>query len=509
MFHSIDDQTIIAQCTPRGSGAIALLRISGINALEIASKIAQLPSHKLLQDVPSHTIHYGSIVEPSGTIVDTVLFMVMQAPRTFTGQNTVEITCHNNQFIIEQIIALAIAHGARLAQEGEFTKRAVLNGKIDLVQAEAINELIHAQTQMALKQSLAQLNGSLSSWLISIEQQLLKALALSEASFEFLDEEMEFAPQISAMIASVIHTISEIKKTYNQQQQIRQGIRVAIIGSVNAGKSSLFNALLNQNRAIVTAIAGTTRDAIEAGAYKNGNYWTLVDTAGLRRTDDVIEQEGIRRSFEEAHKADIIILAYDFTRSLSSEEKEVYQLITEKYPNKIINVMTKADYKPFLDSPSSSGSLETNGEIESIFNSHVRVDGAETSPLTPKGVLSRRTEYSPFVSSEHLCESRNIIHLSSKTKTNIDSLEHAIEQKIATLFADIESPFLLNQRQYNLLLTLETKLADIKKMLEKPVAYELLSIHLQDAIADLAQLSGKAISEAGMDMVFREFCIGK
>ena len=500
MFHSIDEQTIIAQCTPRGSGAIALLRISGINALEIASSISKLPSNKPLCDVASHTIHYGAVIEPYGTVVDQVLFMVMQAPRTFTGQNTVEITCHNNQFIIEQIIALAIANGARLAQEGEFTKRAVLNGKIDLVQAEAINELIHAQTQMALKQSLAQLHGSLSSWLISIEQELLKALALSEASFEFLDEEMEFAPQINAMIAHVMSTITEIKKTYNQQQQIRQGIRVALIGSVNAGKSSLFNALLNQNRAIVTAIAGTTRDAIEAGVYKNGNYWTLVDTAGLRQTDDMIEQEGIRRSFEEAHKADIIILAYDSSREITAEENMVYQEIAEKYPNKIITVYTKVDnaLNTFLDSSSKiSESLETNGKKSAQKNySHSATD-------------KQKSHISPFVSSEHLCESRNAVPVSSKTKVNIDILEHAIEQKITTLFADIESPFLLNQRQYNLLLTLESKLAEIKTMLENPVAYELLSIHLNDAIADLAQLSGKAISEAGMDKVFREFCIGK
>jgi tRNA modification GTPase len=463
MFHSVDEQTIIAQCTPRGSGALALLRISGNNAIEIVNRIAQLPNNKSLLAANSHTIHYGSIIASNGAITDQVMFLLMKAPKTFTGQDTVEITCHNNQFIIESIIELVIAHGARLAQQGEFTKRAVISGKIDLVQAEAINELIHAQTQLALKQSLAQLKGSLTHWLSSIEQELLKALALSEASFEFLDEEMEFAPQISSLIAHIQKTIAQIKKTYNQQQQIRQGIRIAIIGSVNAGKSSLFNALLHQERAIVTAIAGTTRDAIEAGVYKNGNYWTLVDTAGLRQTDDIIEQEGIRRSFEEAHKADIIILAYDFSRSLTNEETQVYKQIAEKYQNKIISVLTKVD---------------------EAFNS----------------VLVHQS----------LGGSKDIIPLSSKTKTNIEMLENAIERKIATLFADIESPFLLNQRQFNLLLALETKLHAISTMLmQKQVAYELLSVHLNDAIAHLAELSGKAISEAGMDMVFREFCVGK
>ncbi len=453
MFLSHDEQTIIAQCTPRGSGAIALLRICGINAIEIVDRMSKLASGKKLIDLPTHTIHYGSIVNQAA-IADNVLFLLMRAPKTFTGQDTVEITCHNNQFIVEEIISLAIGAGARLAQEGEFSKRALMNGKIDLVQAEAINELIHAQTQMALKQSLAQLEGSFSQWLTILEKDLLKALALSEASFEFLDEEMEFAPQIQQLIATVQNKISSIKKTFNQQQHIRQGIRVAIIGSVNAGKSSLFNALLNQNRAIVNAMAGTTRDVIEAGLFKKGNYWTLVDTAGLRQTDDIIEQEGIKRSLEEAHKADIIILAYDSSREMTPPEKMVYDEIKKNYLNKIIQVFTKAD-----------------SAIE--------------------------------VASDH-------ISVSSKNKQNIDTLEHRIEQKIATLFATIESPFLLNQRQHNLLIALEHKLIDISAMLsQKPVAYELLSIHLNDAIAHLAELSGKAISEAGMDMIFREFCIGK
>ncbi len=505
-----DEQTIIAQCTPRASGAIALLRISGNGAIPIADAISSLASGKKLAQSPSHTIHYGSVKkmtpitnhDPSiraygatqderrnesvrgeclakrdvsnhsqeAATIDNVLFLLMRAPKTFTGQDTVEITCHNNQFIIEEIIALAIGAGARLAQEGEFTKRAVLSGKIDLIQAEAINELIHAQTQLALKQSLAQLDGSFSQWLQMLEKDLLKALALSEASFEFLDEEMEFAPQISTLIETTQNNIGIIKKTFNQQQTIRQGIRVAIIGSVNAGKSSLFNALLNQNRAIVNAQAGTTRDSIEAGLYKNGNFWTLVDTAGLRQTDDTIEQEGIKRSFEEAHKADIIILAYDGSREISAQEKTVYDGIVEKYPNKIITVFTKVDQvqskEPFV-----------------VSANEIRV-------------------------SNHAVE--NPIFLSSKTKTNIDLLEKQIEQKITGLFAQIESPFLLNQRHYNILLTLENKLHEIQQMLAcKKVAYELLSVHINDAIANLAELSGKSISEAGMDMVFREFCIGK
>ncbi len=462
ILSSSDEQTIIAQCTPRASGAIALIRMSGADAVAIADAITTLASGKKLAELPSHTIHYGTISAPdTSTIIDTALIMLMRAPRTFTGQDTVEISCHNNQHIIQQIITLAILAGARMAQEGEFTKRAVLNGKIDLVQAEAINELIHAQTQMALKQSLAQLRGSFSSWLADIEKELLKALAFCQASFEFIDEEMEFGSQIGTMIHRVISSIAAIKKTFSQQQQIRQGVRIALIGSVNAGKSSLFNALLNQQRAIVTPIPGTTRDSIEAGLYKNGNSWTLVDTAGLRQTEDAIEQEGIARSFEEAHKADIILLVEDATGTLTAEEKIVYAQLQEKYSGKIIMVLTKCEENPI----------------------HAEEDSRSPSPPIPT---------------------------SSKTRKNIDALEQAIEEKITALFAQMASPFLLNQRQYQLLLALETKLATIKIMLaHKTIAYELLAVHLNDAIAQLAELSGKEVSEASMDMVFREFCVGK
>lgn len=487
MFYSPDEQTIIAQCTPRGSGAIALLRISGASAIIVANAIAQLASGKKLSAQLSHTIHYGTILDAQHNRVDSVLFMLMHGPRTFTGQDTVEITCHNNQFIIEEIIAVAIANGARLAQEGEFTKRAVMNGKIDLVQAEAINELIHAQTQMALKQSLAQLSGSFSSWLAGIETELLKALAFCQASFEFLDEEIELGAPISIMISGIKHRILEIKKTFNQQQQIRQGVRVAIVGNVNAGKSSLFNALLNQQRAIVNAQAGTTRDSIEAGLHKNGNFWTLVDTAGLRQTYDTIEQEGIRRSFEEAHKADIILLAYDSNRDLSAEEKEVYAQLHKEYISKIICVYTKCDTKSF------------------DINSHERPFIQNVHKEHSSNDMLKSINVEPLKASIG-----SSIYVSSKTKNNIDILEQIIQKKIVTLFADIASPFLLNQRQYNLLLALETNLIDIENILNsKNIAYELLAIHLNDAIAYLAELSGKEISEASMDLIFREFCVGK
>lgn len=452
----MEDQTIIAQCTPRGSGALALLRLSGSRALEIATAIGQLLSKQQIIDVATHTIHAGYVIDQNNQPIDQVMFLVMHGPRTFTGEDTVEITTHNNPFIIESIIQQALANGARIAQEGEFCKRAVLNGKIDLVQAEAINELIHANTQMALKQSMAQVKGSFSQWIASIERDLIKAMALCQASFEFIDEEnMAFGNEIRTIIQNIIDTIAQLKITFDQQQRIRQGIRIAIIGSVNAGKSSLFNALLQQNRSIVTNIAGTTRDVIEAGLYKDQNYWTLIDTAGLRQTDDIIEKEGIERSLHEAELADIILLVIDASRTMHTDEREVYNKITEQHHHKIMVIYNKSD-------------------------------------------LERKTELSlPGLSVSTLNRSHNAM------------IEEAIEDKIAALLSSISSPFLLNKRHYNLLMTLEKQCHEILPLLTNNIAYELLSIHLQEAAAHVSELTGKTISENAMDEVFRSFCVGK
>lgn len=452
-----DQQALIAQCTPSGSGALALLRITGDNAIEVATRISMLPGNKKLSEQATHTIHYGHVVDANNAPIDQVLFLLMHAPRTFTGQNTVEITCHNNPFIIQSIIDRALQHGARLAHAGEFSKRAVLNNKLDLVQAEAIHELITANSQIALKQSLAQLEGSLSSWAHAIEKDLIKALALSEASFEFIDEEdMAFGAPIKGLVEKTLTTISGLKKTFNQQQQIRDGIRIAIIGSVNAGKSSLFNALLDKDRAIVTNIAGTTRDVIEAGMYKNGTYWTLVDTAGLRTTDDEVEAHGIKRSHEQAQRADIVIIVFDGSRTLEDDERYVYEDLLNKYIRKSIVVENKADL-----------------------------------PHQPCPLIS------------------DTLRVSTTDAQSVRALEHELERRVAQLLQSCDAPFLLNQRQFNLILALEQDLKAVQESLKGDIQYELLSHHLTHALAQLTELTGKSISESGMDAVFREFCVGK
>jgi len=453
-FHEVD--TIIAQCTPQGAGALALLRMSGSDAVTIATQISKLSSGKKLSDLPTHTIHFGSVTNQHGTPIDHVLFLLMRGPKTFTGEDTVEITTHNNQFIISAIIERALACGARLAQEGEFSKRAFLHGKIDLNQAEAINELIHAQTQQSLKASLAQLEGSLSHTLKTFEKDLLHALSLSEASFEFIeDEEIEFADQIKKIIDQTTTEIKKLKQSFGQQKQIREGIRIALLGSVNAGKSSLFNLLLDEQRSIVTNIAGTTRDVVEAGQYTDGAYLTFVDTAGLRETENKIEQEGIKRSLQQAHKADIILLVIDSSREQTQEEKNIYQDIVNQFADKLLVIHNKSDLS----------------NSQNVFE--------------------------------------NTISISCKTKKNIEAVTKKISEKIKKLFSECASPFLLNQRQYSKLLPIENHLKNVLLHLEGEAQYELVSVHLKKSLEQLSELSGKTINQQAVDKIFSHFCVGK
>jgi tRNA modification GTPase len=470
-----DQATIIALCTPRGSGAIALLRISGSQAFTIVDQCARLSSGIKVSEALTHTIHHGYVVDGSllkqdkwrsnpstrsgrasidelkvargelvepyekqfqnsaqisqpTTIIDEVMFLIMYAPKTFTGENTIEITCHNNPLIIERIIRLIINHGARQANAGEFTKRAFLNGKIDLVQAEAIYDVIHAQSEQALQHSLNQLQGSFSSVLHQFEERLIQLLSLVEASFEFLDEEqrdLALDMRIKKQITLLAQDVKQALGDFNQQQRIRQGIRVALIGAVNVGKSTLFNALVKQDRAIVTEIAGTTRDSIEYTVYRHGTFLSYVDTAGIRQTTDFIEQQGIERSHYEAAQADIILLVLDRTSQSNPEQQQF------------------------------------------------------------------------------------IISISAQTGFGIENLELTVEHKIQELFETQHSPFLLNQRQYNVLAEIDKKFDFIVNELSQSLHYELIAYHVKEILETLSQLTGKNITEHMLDKIFKDFCIGK
>jgi len=455
--------TIVACCTPiTGSGALAVIRISGPRALSYTEQIFRLASKQKLADQPSHTVHYGYIVAQNGATIDHVMCTVLHAPRTFTGEETVEISCHHNPLIIESIIRCIITAGARMAQRGEFTRQAIANNKIDLLQAEAINELIHAQTEQGVNAALSQIAGSMSAAITNIERELVTIMAWCEASFEFTDEVTVFHQALVERITDVHNNIIQLLQTAQRQGAVREGIRVVLAGPVNAGKSSLFNLLVRDDRAIVTPRAGTTRDTIEARRSMHGISWTFVDTAGLRSTEDDIEQVGIQRSWRMLEQSDIILFVADCSRMLSDEENQYLATIHTTHQQRLVIVEHKSDLPNYL----STTIAAPNHTVRCSVSSH--------------------------------------------NKTGIEELEQLLYHTAQKLLSQHNMPFLINQRHTALLTTVESLLDDIMRSCrQKEPHYELISAQIQQTLECLTELTGKSVREAALDKVFQEFCVGK
>jgi tRNA modification GTPase len=476
-----DQQTIVALCTPQGSGAIALIRLCGDNVFGVVESISKLACEKSVLQVESHTIQFGFVVDPEdnskitkkNVTVDDVLFFIMRGPKTFTGQDTIEISCHNNPFIIEKIIQLACKYGARMARPGEFSKRAVLNGKMNLLQAEAINDLIHAQNEIALKKSMEQLHGTLSNFILDLQTDFVRLLAFVEACFEFIEEEQKdinLDELIKARCTEILKKLSEIKINFSQQKQIRDGVKITLLGLVNTGKSTLFNTLLNQERAIVSDIEGTTRDTVESSVYNNGAFWTFIDTAGLRQTGDVIELQGIERSLAQAKTADLILLVFDATQKLSNDQEIRYKEIIDLYSEKVIFVVNKIDQSDFVKNELG---FAKNGLDQFLQN------------------------YDP------------VFAVSAKERSGMSALMQAIKNKIEKMFQMQQSPFLLNQRQARLITEIDLKFDYVVNNQLNSLEYELMAYKLKEILELMFELTGRNINERVLDSVFNEFCVGK
>jgi tRNA modification GTPase len=345
-------ETIAAVATAPGEGGIAVIRISGKEALPIAAKVYEGP----LQSYASHTVHYGKILNASKEMIDEVLCIVMKGPRSYTGEDTVEIHCHGGSLVTRKVLDAILQAGAHAALPGEFTYQAYMNKKIDLAQAEAVQELIAAKNELALSAAEQQLQGSLSKKISSFQQELLDTAAILEAWVDFPEEGLEFAT-LDEVIASLEVTYSkmtELSDSFHEGKVIHEGLTLCLAGSPNVGKSSLMNALLGKERAIVTAIPGTTRDVLEGELRLSGLHFKLFDTAGIRQTEEIVEQEGIRRSKETMSKADIVLLVIDSQCGVTPEDAA---LITQAPSEKTILVWNKVDLPTKHIKPDNSVSI--------------------------------------------------------------------------------------------------------------------------------------------------------
>lgn len=444
-------ETIAAIATPPGEGGIAVIRISGKEALSIANRIFSAD----LISTPSHTARYGHILSPSGETIDTALALVMRAPRSYTGEDTVELQCHGGSLIAKRVLASALSAGARPAGPGEFTYRAFLNEKIDLSQAEAVQEVISARGEHSLSCAQNQLEGKLSKKITLIQQELFDIAAHLEAWVDFPEEGLAFTSrqQVSSSLQNTLLELEILSRSFNEGKKISEGISLCLVGRPNVGKSSLLNALLGKERAIVTSQAGTTRDLIEEEIHFSSLPIRLIDTAGIRETLEEIEQEGIRRSKNAVKQADLILLLLDASEGLTEEDRK---LLKELPKEKTLLVWNK------IDLPNKIPDLETGIEI------------------------------------------------SAKNETGLLELKHAIEQTIwENGPPSKEEVVITNIRHHTALHNAMTPLKRVIEGLEQEISPEFLSSDLREALTALSTIIGKEISEEILSSIFSKFCVGK
>ena len=466
------DDTIVAVATPLGEGGLAIVRISGSQALAVADKCF-LPVGKNSRKpsaATSHTIQYGKIVR-SGKTVDEVLLAVLRAPRTYTCEDTVEITCHGGILPAKLVLDTLLENGARLAAPGEFTRRAFLNGRIDLAQAEAVADLIHSRTELALAAANEQLAGKLSQRINELRDEMMKTLAHVEAHIDFPDEDIapDTKDQLLKRLKNGVQFMDELLRTANEGQILRRGIRAAIVGRPNVGKSSLLNQLLGRDRAIVSPIPGTTRDTIEETANIRGLPVVFIDTAGLREARDEIEQEGIRRSHETLAKAEFILHVLDASEPLTEKDEKFFAEFVNK---KRILVRNKIDLP-----------------VKWVWNS-----AFTRFPGPPEG----GTPNVPVV---------DVCCLSGQ---GIEALKDAIKELIWS--GEIKAEMLqvmINSRHQDALDRARAATRRTIDALNDGLTLELAALDLRIAVNAIGEIVGKTATEDLLDSIFSQFCIGK
>lgn len=455
-------ETISSISTPVGEGAIAIVRLSGVDAVEIADRLYK--GAKKLNDVDSHTINYGHIVDPkSGETVEEVMVALMRAPKTYTREDIVEINCHGGIHTVNRILQLTLNNGARMAEPGEFTKRAFLNGRVDLSQAEAVMDFIRAKTNDASKVANQQVQGRLKTYIEDLRQSILNILAQVEVNIdypEYDDVEEATTSMLLSEAQKISKDIDSLLKSSSEGRILREGLSTVIVGKPNVGKSSLLNYLIQDNKAIVTEIAGTTRDILEEYVNVNGIPLKLVDTAGIRETDDIVEKIGVERSREALKGAELILYVMNNNDELTPEDIELLNSVDDK---KVIGIINKLD-------------LENNLDI-SYLEEHFNIPLIKTSIINGEGV---------------------------------DDLENEIQ----TLFFDgslssTDSTYVSNNRHINLLEQAKVSIEDAISSAAMDVPVDIIQIDLIRTWELLGEVIGEDVSEQLIDKLFSQFCLGK
>lgn len=481
--------TIIAPITAPGIGAVAVIRISGAEAIAITDKFF---FGKKLSEQASHTAHFGTIRNEKNELIDEVLVTIFKNPKSYTGEDTTEISCHGSPFIQQQILELFLRNGIRTANPGEFTMRAFLNGKLDLSQAEAVADLISSQSEASHKVALHQLRGGFSNELQRLRDELINFASLIELELDFAEEDVEFAnrAQLQQLVQKIQVYIQGLLRSFQLGNAIKNGVATVIAGRPNAGKSTLLNALLNEERAIVSEIEGTTRDTIEEILNINGITFRLIDTAGIREAQDQIEAIGVERTLEKVRQAAILVYVWDVTNlKIIDVLQDVSKLQHDDL--KLLVICNKMDRNPHFELEWLSQPLTSN---------------APPYILHPEGDIEA---FEHFYNSIQPIDSQQIISLSAKEGMNI----HYLKEKLLGLVTDgdlnFESTVITNARHYEALQHAQIALNDVLKSMELGVTSDFIAMDIRRALYELGAITGEVDVEDLLSNIFSKFCIGK
>lgn len=452
--------TIAAISTPRGEGGIGIVRMSGSDSLCILAKIFKPISKKEVGELRNFSINYGHLYDGE-ELVDEVLVSIMKGPNTYTKEDIVEINCHGGFLITEKVLELVLKNGARIAELGEFTRRAFMNGRLDLTQAEAVIDLIHGKTDKSISLSLNQLRGDLREQIDILKKQLLDVSAHVNVVLDYPEEGIDdpLPHDLVDNLHNVVNTTNALIKSYNKGKMIKEGIKTAIVGKPNVGKSSLLNSVLREERAIVTHIAGTTRDVIEEVVNLNGIPLVLVDTAGIRKTDDLVENIGVEKSKELIEKADLVLFVVDNSRELDEEDLRIHDRINA---DKVIGLINKTDIESKLD----------------------------VTPLT---------------------KIKKWIKISALEKIGIDSMEKEIYSYVISGQIEDSSQKLVitNVRHKSALEKTKQAVENIFETIDMGLPMDLIAVDLKEALDSLSEVTGEISNEDLLDHIFSNFCVGK